>query len=319
MTSPWRDIGVPASGNFNSRRIDGAEELELFWARNSRGQYAFLHVSNVPLPEGLQIPSLRGVSIHLENTPSQRQLQLVLERTEDHELFHALCMDLIDAAGRALAQDVVPVIIGRLLRWQRFMGRSARTLLDESERIGLVGELLFLRDELLPRYGERAIMFWEGPAGGDQDFCIRDTVYEVKTQTGTVIRPIRISLPEQLWPGMPNMYLVLTRLGPAGSGTAGIDLRSLVNQISDLLLETATLELFEERLQQAGYLPLADYDQYVYGLAGRTFFKVREGFPRLPLEAVPSGVVDVRYSIEPEACRPFQVTPEWPDSVEEAA
>ncbi|WP_369408059.1 PD-(D/E)XK motif protein, partial [Pseudomonas sp. SWRI111] len=79
------------------------------------------------------------------------------------------------------------------------LSHRAGRLLSKSERIGLIGELLFLRDVLSDRVGwNAAIKCWNGPGGHEQDFVVAGSIFEVKTQVVTADRRIRISSEDQL-------------------------------------------------------------------------------------------------------------------------
>ena len=62
------------------------------------------------------------------------------------------------------------------------MFSQKKELISDEQIKGLIGELLFLTDNMIPNYGEtRAIQAWSGQEMTRKDFSIDDTWVEVKT------------------------------------------------------------------------------------------------------------------------------------------
>jgi len=58
-------------------------------------------------------------------------------------------------------------------------------ILTRQQIIGLIGELLFLRDIIMQAIGNRGDFCWRGPFGDEQDFVYGEWIFEVKTQLST--------------------------------------------------------------------------------------------------------------------------------------
>ena len=59
---------------------------------------------------------------------------------------------------------------------------AKRDLLSEFQILGLMGEILFLREFLIPKYGEKmALLGWSGQELTHKDFSYANEWYEIKT------------------------------------------------------------------------------------------------------------------------------------------
>ena len=165
--------------------------------------------------------------------PSERQLQVLLEPTGDWEMFRALCMDLLSSSNDASDQaGALQLLVQRLIRWQRLLSKGGGKLLDEREVRGLMGELLFLRDRLLPQAGTTAVDCWQGPEGLPQDFVYAGRLIEVKTYSAGSNPSVRIASAEQLSSGDVPLFLhVVCLVRQEGA----LCLPALVDEVRSLL------------------------------------------------------------------------------------
>lgn len=302
-SNPWSSLSASTdSSKISARRVTAVHPLDLFWARSASG--FLLLVRNVLVPDGDALPRLRGISI--STFPDMRELRLSLDMPAEWELFATLCDDLVETTRACQNPDeALKELIRRLERWQRLMAKDGRGVLSESEIRGLLGELTFLHDELLPRFGSRAVAFWNGPRGAAQDFAVGGTCFEIKSRSIASRETVSISSPEQLWPPAGDLFLVSYVLAAAPAGQSGRSLLALVSEIRQKLLTTQTAGDFEERLAEAGYLDLSDYGT-VYDIEGPDTFAVTVGFPRLLQEHIPAGLCHVSYDLELDRCRAFR-------------
>lgn len=309
QNDPWTEIGLDTpDGELRARRADSSHPHGFFWARDAKGQRLLVFHSEAVDPE-TRFPLLKGVAVE----PSKDRLLLRLLENSDVEIFTTLCWSLIERTRNiASRSQVVAAIIAHLERWQRFLGKVESRLLSEQELRGLLGELTFLEEELMVRFGTDAVNFWHGPAGHPQDFAIGTTLFEVKSRLAGAAPVITISSAEQLWHESGSLYLVAYTIGQASENTANaVSLAGVVAEIRVTLSESAVIGLFEDRLMQVGYFDHPEYTKKHYSISPPNFFEVRDGFPRLTTDTVPQGVCRVNYGIEMAACLPFVATPDW--------
>jgi len=237
MANPWENI-APALGNLSARRIDESHRLDLYWARDHLGRYLFVYeIPHDDAPATVQMPNLVGVdTLYMPpggSIPTAR-LVLVLNETGNWELFHALCNDLVRAtSGSADSRQAVDTIIRRLNRWQEFLRKQRSDILTVEKIRGLIAELIFLKDYLIPAFGAgAAVQFWQGPQGSPQDFNVNVSAIEVKCKLGSSTPHVTITSADQLCPQLPEMYLFVVTLGnSAPDAPDAINLPNLVAEI----------------------------------------------------------------------------------------
>jgi hypothetical protein len=302
--NPWKGLPAGSAGTLSVLRIPEASTLEAFWARKPDGRLALLvtprRIDDVPV----DLPALRGVEIVV--VPLEGQLQLVLASTGDWEMFQALSLDLLSASNAGRDEpEALQLLFVRLRRWQRLLSKGGAKLLDEREVRGLIGELLFLRDRLLPLAGAAAVACWQGPMGLPQDFVYGGRLIEVKTFAAGTSPSVRIASAEQLTAVDAPLFLHLVCLVRQDGA---LTLPGIVEELRALIAGSpAHAEAFDDRLLSIGYIDLPEYRSMAYAPTSVSDYEVREGFPRLTVQNIPAGVDDVSYAILLGHLRPFAV------------
>ncbi len=313
MTNPWEQIKTPLS-SYNVRRADPRHLYDFFWGRDISGDYLFLFQCEAGVRFPSKIPSLHGIELILPAAGEEGKTRMILRlnNRDDWDIFHSLCLDLLQTTGGCASEEsVIAVIVRRLERWHLFLKTSRPRLMSESEQKGLIGELLFLRDYVLPRYSvSEALSFWQGPLDAPQDFCIGDTAVEVKCQLGTSKPLIRISSIEQLNTQLSRLYLFVVTMGKGTEDSDGvINLPLLIHELRDRILNSqpACSDLFEDLLLKAGYIDLQEYGGYFFILSSARFYEAGDEFPRLDPEDIPDGILNVTMDIMLDRCSQFIV------------
>ena len=317
MLSEWKAIVPPTDpGFYNIRLADSRHPLDFRIGRDFQGCFVFQLDVECVEPGGLDLPKMSAVTCEVHTVAAGRtRLVLSLSDAVDFRNFALMCKSLMLAtdklaptqSGKGLLQAIKEVH-----RWQEMLRRRADCLLSKGERIGLVGELLFLRDVLGDRIGwNTAIKCWNGPSGHEQDFVIAGTIFEVKTQVATADRRIRVSSEDQLDPVQGRILLCNQGIAPLPSAApAARTLNALVSEIREAFAEAGAgaLELFEIALLEAGYQEQPEYNEESWILVERIFYEVSNEFPRIERSDLRPGVEMVNYSIRVSDCAPFIIS-----------
>ncbi len=252
-----------------------------------------------------------------EVTGGRSRLMLVLGNAADFRNFALLCTSLMLATdGLTPSQSGAGLVrtVEELHRWQEMLRRRADRMLSKSERIGLVGELLFLRDVLAVRLGWiAAINCWNGPSGHEQDFVVAGSIFEVKTQIVTADRRIKISSEDQLDPLQGRILLCNQGIAPLSAvDPASRTLNALVSEIREASAGSggSAPEVLDIALLEAGYEERSEYDEEFWVLIDRTYYEVVRDFPRIERADLRPGVEMVKYSIRVNDCVPYTVSVE---------
>ncbi|WP_157019473.1 PD-(D/E)XK motif protein [Mesorhizobium xinjiangense] len=234
-------------------------------------------------------------------------------------VFTVLCEDVAEAAAKASTpRAALRNWTGRLHIWQAFMAKHGSSGLSDAAVTGLVGELIFLREELATRVGlGAAIGMWAGPHGEPNDFALPGGFVEIKATTRQAPELVDISNAEQLDEGRGRILLGHVRLRLDGDGAT---LPQLAADIRRRLADEAPHRIadFDGRLLAAGYLVTHD-DLYTraYRRDRLDLFDVTGTFPRLTRSELRAGIRTCSYTIELSACAPFVVGSAVLDSIAE--
>lgn len=311
----WKSIApAPAPSADNVRRADTSHPLDFFRGRDFAGHYIFSLAADSGCRDLPEPPKLNGIEVALERrVPDGARLVLTLQDRVQFDIFRALCDHLLGAtAGEARGANAVGLrlVLRRLADWHDMLRRRRDDLLSVPERIGLTGELLFLRDMILPRMSAAdAVATWRGAHRDEQDFAIGDWQFEIKTQLSTADQRLIIASEAQL--ETAGSRLLLCHQGIAASRTtpSSFTLTSLVTCLAAVFTDagSAVATTYEAALEAWGYTPKDEYDQTAWMLTDRRLFEVREGFPRITPAMLPSGVQRVSYEVLLRSCDPFAV------------
>ena len=233
-------------------------------------------------------------------------LQLVDNRYRD--VFRALCRDvclvLVATVGGV---EAIRFFHKRLVRWQSFLQKHGPEGLSEQARCGLFGELLVLRDMLLPCIAAGTVLpAWRGCKKAHQDFQFAYSTLEVKTTRAVIPDLISVSNIQQL-DAKGIKYMFLTVVNVHENETAGETLPGMVDSLRAALPDDSR-DLLDQGLEEVGYSDAHRdiYSRTHYQQLTLLHFEVRDGFPRLTRDQVPEGVKSVRYDLSVDSCRPFR-------------
>ena len=146
-----------------------------------------------------KISSTAAISVGQYTHPAYNTLRFTLLDEDVSGLFYVFCNDLIEQTRNLPDASMgYKAVTHRFFQWKQMFVGSRKKKLTEYEIKGLIGELLFLKDWLVPRIGfQEAIQSWSGQELTKKDFSVGDNWYEVKAiSRGNPT--VRISSLEQL-------------------------------------------------------------------------------------------------------------------------
>jgi hypothetical protein len=302
-SSPWNGIQKPVAG-YNVKRADARHPHDFFWGKDADGNFLLLFELTKELAEFLEGKTidLHGVKtdVTYHPTTSEYFFKLSLHNKQDADIFHRLCLDLIDRTREVFIKKVaLEVINNRLKRWKAFLRGQKKYLLSSREVRGLFAELEFVHKGLA-EYGDQLAVLegWQGPLDEPQDFVLGDFAVEVKSLTGLQKDKVKISSEHQLVTHLDNLFLHVIYLAEFHDCKKGRSLNAQVESVRDAIRDPDHRDVFYSRLYETGYLELKDYDTPCYSVTKHESFHVREGFPRICPEDLDTGVSGVTYDLE---------------------
>ena len=241
-------------------------------------------------------PSSKTVEISQSKRKDGKfNLSLSLTSESETSVFVEMCRDLLTFAENAQNEaEALKKFWLRYNHWQNLFASVTRDLLSEEKQRGLIGELLFLREQIInDRPLKEAVAGWIGPLKEHQDFSYGEMWYEIKTVTEQAEK-VQISSIEQLSLETPG-ELVVYRLAKTSDG---FTLNSIIKDLSEMLSKNpSAAQKFEVLLFQTGYVEREEYSEHNYRLVANIKFSVDENFPRLTRNNLPTAVVDASYTL----------------------
>lgn len=281
--------------NNTYQRLDAAFKVNFYVGYNEEGMMSLVIVEN---GKELQVKSTKVIKVS-SKPREDGKIALAFELLDEsyQSLFLMFCKDIIISCESVGRENANANAITRWKYWKEMFSKRSTTVLDEGEIKGLVGELIFLKEHFLVNYhSDVAISSWMGPLYGHKDFEIDDTWYEIKSVNENAIQVMINSL-EQLESEQEG-HLVIIRLEKANSVTSGaIDLNSIVFEIIEKLIDLDDLNLFNQKLNNVGYVYDEEYDKYKFLHKGTQQYLVNDKFPRIRRKELFSEVGNVKYTI----------------------
>lgn len=213
------------------------------------------------------------------------------------EYFCTFCEDLLSATEMICDDETAyQTLRSRYYSWKELF-RPNHGHLNEIEIMGLIGELLYLRDSLIPVIGpDAALDSWTGSEKTHKDFSFDNEWVEVKSISSGK-ESVRISSIEQL-DGPEEGYLVVYTLEKMSPSYNGIKLNTLVKEILGNLKATHNRDTFLTKLSFCDYDFSSEYDNYVYDLKLVVKYEVKNNdFPRLRRDVLPDAITKAQYEI----------------------
>ncbi|GAB1807660.1 PD-(D/E)XK motif protein [Priestia megaterium] len=213
-------------------------------------------------------------------------------------VFMRVVEDLYLGTKNIDSQHVERWIMKRLKRWRSFFEYHGAEKMSKEIQMGLFGEL----KTLLKFYEEGktdAVLYWKGPTREEHDFVLPNIRYECKV-INTHKNTVKIHGALQLYSEVP-LVLRVYKVKVNEEGHSVHDLVSLCE--SYILFEHEVL--FEELLGKYGYISNQD-DVFKFNLKEFIDYKVRDGFPRVPII---NGIDNVEYRLKLECCEAYRFPP----------
>ena len=278
--------------------MDATHPLDLYADFEPPDRPGLLLITSERPPE---CPAARSISLTVGRRNDGRwALRMSLEVPLLLAVFAELSRDIIESTRTGVPDSrAATAFLQRIDRWRRLLEQGIPDLSPSAIR-GLIGELTVLSEILIPVHGARtAVSAWIGPLGAPQDFILPTGERLEAKALGRNADTVRISGLAQLDPGSDTMKLVVVRLeDTAPTAEGALTLARLVGRTRTLLAdEGEAARDFERLLAVAGWSAEKDPGSVAVRVAAIEGHEVDEGFPRLVLTSVPSGVVNASYEV----------------------
>jgi hypothetical protein len=274
-------------------RIKDNEKLQIYLGKDDNGRYS-LEFKGQYKPN--KLISSEVISVAQMRSGNIMSLLFSLENQDLLEYFCTFCEDLVFSVIEIRDDNIAyKTMSSRYQSWKKLF-KPNHGKLNEFEIMGLIGELLYLKDYLFPHYGiDQSLNGWTGPECAHKDFSIDNTWHEIKTiSVGKV--SVKISSLEQLDSDEDGILAIyeFEKMSPSFNG---IKLNSLVTDVIAILPYNSQRDILLSKLSQLGYDFSAEYDNFVFDLKSFNKYAVTENFPKLTRKNIPASIQRIQYEL----------------------
>ena len=285
-------------------RFGDNRHLSIYIGRDDDARYSFDFRGKY---KPVRITSSDVIAVEQYKQGDLLTLRFSLENSDLLEYFCTFCQDLMDSV-RVTSDDeaAYQTLRSRYYSWRQLF-RPDNARMTEAEIMGLIGELLFLKDYMIPERGiDVALESWMGPEKTHKDFSDQQDWFEIKTISFGK-ESVRISSVEQLDSNLDGT-LVIYELEKMSPSFDGIKLNQLANNIIASLQSASQREVFIDKLQLFGFDFSNEYDNLVFALRGEHKYKVdTNNFPRIHRDMLPDAIARVQYDLLLTEIEPFKL------------
>lgn len=275
-------------------RVDANHILDLHIGINEHGQKTIEF--RYPF-SARKIKSTKAIEVNQYKNSNYNTLRFSLVVKSLEDLFYKFCDDIVEQTRNLKDASLgYNAIIERFALWKRMFVQSRDELLSEEEIMGLIGEILYLRDELFGKYGCcPAVEGWSGQDKTKKDFSYGNVWYETKSIHYNKTS-VTISSLEQLESDNNGVLgvVLLEKMSPSYSG---ITLNNIVFDVCNQIDSAEYQDLFLKNVEKSGYCYNAAYDEYVFAKKCIRNFSVDSTFPKLTPSTVPQGILSAKYEL----------------------
>ncbi len=275
-------------------RIDDEHILDLHIGLDEKGRKS-IELRSMFKP--VKVTGTSAIDVTQYTKPEYNTIRFSLKDDDMSGLFYKFCEDIIEQTKDLKNEkDGYKAITTRFFQWKKMFVLSKNTFLTEPEIMGMIGEILFLREPLADEIGlSEALKSWSGQDLTHKDFSCSDKWYEVKTiSRGNTT--VRISSLEQL-DSDKNGELIVYSLEKMSPAYNGISLNKLILETRQMFLSADDADTFLAKVAMQGYEYNNYYDEFVFEVSGLTRYKVTDQFPKLTHANVPKEITKANYDL----------------------
>ena len=295
LANPWSNLSQNQQRKCNSNPNSHA-----WWMYLADGRYCFRIDFNSIVKMDLRDVKFAGGYVQLLENDSRSTFVLFLNEDSDLAVFTRFCYVLLDIEPGDGGQEYANSLLRVLVQWMHFLQKLKDSKeMEIRKQIGLLGELVFLRDYLHRKkripYKE-IIKYWTGPEKAPNDYMFGDISYEIKCHFSEE-ESVHIANEKQLlFHGKP-LFLVTYSVQQDENGVSVDDLSKSIRD--ELLVECAELkELFDQKLFLAGFNPAKVYTGLNHFIiADPVFYEVNEHFPHIVINNSDTAIFKINYEL----------------------
>ena len=314
----WTSMNPPSGEEqISGRRIRGLPSKILAYLAIDVEGFRHLFIRTENASEETTIFHSNGLKIFISKfeigtNPEDFYLDFLCYNPRQNSTFSAVVIDILNSVKKQ-SSDIIGMVYESIARWRDFWAAKTGPLSME-KTLGLFGEIWFML-RWFPELNPRVVKMWQSTPNARHDF--QGTRISVEVKTSNVRAPgapvHHISGVEQLDdPEIGSLYLFSLQV--TEDALSHNTLHSLVNAVQKKFSsDYITLSDFNTKLVSRGYtIDDVGNPAIAFRILSERLYKVADGFPRIVRSSFatrepPSGISDIKYSLDTAACEPWIV------------
>jgi hypothetical protein len=284
-------------------RYDGEHPFDVYLGIDHQGRKSLALVMNARRERITSTQTINAQFFKREDGQIMLCFSLVDDQLRD--IFYKFCEDIIESTRHNRKEDGFAPAVERWDTWIKFFAKTSLPL-SENEILGLIGEIYFLQNVMMTKYGQDvALESYIGTDRAHKDFEVNDTWYEIKSIHNGV-RSVKISSIEQLDSNEVGQLEIITFDQSTPTYEDNITLNNVISGFRNSLDRKWQLK-FDEKMRKAGYLEDERYDEYNFLFVKVDEYTVSADFPKLSKSDLPNGITKASYEIDISAIQRYKV------------
>ncbi len=285
-------------------------KTKLYLGRTADTQFLFLEFEKEILNK-VELPELKGLEICQSIEPTidkTKDYIKIRNRTNNIELFIAFSSSLYDALVDTIDYYSAFNVLVQTIKEYRSFFSEMNTNLSLQEEQGLCAELLEL-SKLIEIKGEDVVQNWAGPSKNKRDFLFETKALEIKSTLGQIDSSILISNENQLTISFPrNLSSLFLKVYILEKSTSGVDIISCAQEILTKIHNINNKAAFNINLLKMKVDIKSYKSKYAFSQQATKQYKILDDFPKITKEMLPVGVFNVKYRINLDSIKKFEIT-----------
>ncbi len=270
----------------HQKKIELNSTLSVFYGINKDGLLRLAFLSTIEPPKIESTKMLRVTQGKEKDKTYWTSFDLL--HKDAQKVFFSFCSNLIESiSGIDDEQLALDALKKRYIAWKQMFKMNSNDKITKEELQGLYGELYFLKNFMIKKYGVNdAVKAWGGPDSNSKDFAVGTEWYEIKT-AGAKSPTITISSLVQLSSEYDGR-LIIIRVEPMSkvftNGESSVC--EIFEYIMDQITDEITEYTFLNKMSKYKFDMTDEYFNAKFNVKSLKKYIVDEHFPKLTRENI---------------------------------
>lgn len=223
-------------------------------------------------------------------------------------IFKTFILDLIPSSDQPLNVSLyLDTLKRKIIEWRDFFQNIQRNTLNKENVMGIFGEVYFLK-KLIDDGKIQDTLSWRGPTGARSDFLF--PVFRIEVKSTTSRNPVKVSISNEIQLEIEKDELLYLSIIQLIENEDGLSLKQLISETErSLIKRNLDIVDFNKKLEILGCNSevLETTSSFIFKSYSLEFFQVLDNFPKIKKSIIPTGIIDIKYSILKDSIQEFNI------------